>query len=152
MWSKCRIIHPRHWSAEGKLVIDHAILRHLDSTYVIEKPFSFTSIINEWSALQRKFSSPRNHLWVPYMGLGQQLRHRQALVPLIPLIPWYPFLRFTPSRMGLQAHKSPLASVWVFSFALRILKYTELLLSCRAPMIWESLPRFPLWRSVIFDL
>ena len=51
------------------------------------------------------------------MDLGQQLRHRQALAPLIS------FLLVTPSRIGLKAHKVSLASVWVFSIALRIFKY-----------------------------
>ena len=34
--------------------IDHAILRHLKSTYVIEKPFSFTSIINDMKRIYSK--------------------------------------------------------------------------------------------------
>ena len=68
-----------------------------------------------WSFIG-KFSSQRNHLWVQYMGLGQQLRHRQA-----PLISCHPFLPVLVMR--LQARKLPLASAWVFSFAHRILKY-----------------------------
>ena len=45
-----RRVHPGHWFTERKLNlkdVDHAILRHLNSTYVIEKPFSFTLIIND---------------------------------------------------------------------------------------------------------
>ena len=67
-----------------------------------------------------KSSSPRSHLWFPYMGLGRwrQLRHRQ---PLAPLVSYHPFLLLT--RMGLRAHKLALASMCVFSFDLRIFKY-----------------------------
>ena len=50
--------------------------------------------------------------------MGQQLRHRQALAPLIS---FHSFLLAT--QIGLQAHKLPLASVCVFSFALRIFEY-----------------------------
>ena len=34
--------------------INHAILRHLNSTYVIEKPFSFPSIINDMKRFLKK--------------------------------------------------------------------------------------------------
>ena len=73
-----------------------------------------------WSAFMGKSSSPRSHLWFPYMGLGRwrQLRHRQ---PLAPLVSYHPFLLLT--RMGLRAHKLPLASMCVFSFDLHIFKY-----------------------------
>ena len=70
-----------------------------------------------WSAFIGKSSSPRSHLWVPFMGVCQQLRHRQALAPLISC---HPFLLVT--RMGLRAHELPLASMCVFSFALRTSK------------------------------
>ena len=50
--------------------IDHAILRHLKSTYVIEKPFSFTSIINDMKrALKKVFKSKKQSLDTMH-GLG----------------------------------------------------------------------------------
>ena len=99
---------------------DPTHFRESYSTYVIERPFSFISHWSStiWSALLRKkFSNPRNGLEFQCMGLGQPLRHRQALAPLISC---HPFLLVT--RMGLQALKLPLPSVWVFSFAFRIFK------------------------------
>ena len=89
-------------------------------TYVIERSLSFT-IVNQrsstiWNEFIRQFSSPRNHLWVPYMGL----RHRQALAPVISC---HPFLLVSPSRMGLRAHNLLLASGWVLSPALRNFNY-----------------------------
>ena len=72
---------------------------------------SFTWTI--WSAILRKrFSNPRNHLGVQCVGLHQQLRHQQALTPCHPFL-----LMLLMTRMGLQAHKMRVASVWVFSFA-----------------------------------
>ena len=73
-----------------------------------------SSSIWAWSAFIRKFSSPRKHLWVQNMDLGQQLRHR-------PPISCHPFLLQVVMR--LQAHKISLASVWVFSLVHRIFKY-----------------------------
>ena len=52
------------------------------------------------------------------MGMGQQLRHRQALAPLISC---HSFLLV--ARMRVRAHKLPLASVCVFIIALRIFEY-----------------------------
>ena len=51
--------------------IDHAaILRHLNSTYVIEKPFSFTSIINDMKRVLKKvFKSKKPSLGTLH-GLG----------------------------------------------------------------------------------
>ena len=100
----------------------------VESTYVIGpfsfnfQDFKFISLWSSsiWSALSRKkkFSNPRNRISVQSMGLGQQLRHRQALAPLISC---HPFLLVT--RMGLRALKLPLATMWVFSFTHFIFKY-----------------------------
>ena len=69
-----------------------------------------------WSALI-KFPSPRNRISVQCMGLGLQLRHRQALALLISCLPF-----LLVSRMRFQAQKLPLATVWVFSYTLRIFR------------------------------
>ena len=60
-WSKCDVI------LNENSYIDHAaILRYLNSTYVIEKPFSFTSIIND---MKRVFKSKKPSLGTIH-GLG----------------------------------------------------------------------------------
>ena len=55
----------------------------------------------------------------PFASLGIDL----LISSRPPIILDFPPRFVTPSRMGLQAHKLPLASVYVFSFALYIFRY-----------------------------
>ena len=123
--------------------IDHAILRHLNSTYVIERPFSFTSIINDMNSKKQSL--------VSIHGLGPATSTSTTTDPtdLMPSIRAFDS-ESKSTQVAAQAGVS--VSVQLFLFSPFASLCIDLLLTSRPPIIWESLPRSPPQRSVIFFL
>ena len=129
--------------------IDHAILRHLNSTYVIEKPFSFTSIINAMKRILKKVFRSKKPSLRTIHGLGPATSTLTSTGPtdLMLSIP-----ACDSESISAQGAAGVSVSVQLFLFSPFASLFIDLLLLSRPPIIWESLPRFPPQRSVIFFL
>ena len=128
--------------------IDHAIFGHLNSTYVIEKPFSFTSIINDMNRVLKKlFKSKKPSLGtIPGLGPATLTSTSTGPTDLVLSIPACDSESDGTTSAQVAAGFSVSVQLHLASLCI------DLLLSSRPPIIWESLPRFPPQRSVIFLL
>ena len=125
-------------------------MTNLNSTYVIEKPFSFTLIINEIMKrfLKKVLKSKKPSLrTIHEIGPATSTSTTIGPTDLMLSIP-----ACDSESISAQGAAGVSVSVQLFLFSPFASLCIDILLSSRPPIIWESLPRFPPQRSVIFFL
>ena len=115
------------------------------STYVIDRSFSLTFIINDMERIKNLFKSKKPALG-PIRGPGQATSTSTLRISGTDLMPT---VLSCDSVASAQVTADFNVSIQLRQF--HLLTFTYCLLS-RPPVILESLPRFPLQRSAIFLL
>ena len=123
-----------------------AVLLLPNSPYVIEKPFSLTSIINDMKRDLKKVLKSKKPSLGTIHGLGPATSTSTSAGPT-DLMLFIPACDSKSDRTtSAQGAAGVSVSVQLHPSHIYVLIY---LLSSRPPIIWESLTRFPPQRSVI---